>query len=120
MFVLLPLFALVVSWFYSRKKYFYVQHAIFSIHYHCFVFLLFLLTLLVEKLIPGEMLMLELVIVPAISLLLAFGYLIAALKGMYGQSLGIAFVKGLGISLLYLISILLTLGLLITITFLLY
>ncbi|HZE83949.1 MAG TPA: DUF3667 domain-containing protein [Puia sp.] len=120
MFLLLPLFALFVGWFYSRKRYFYVQHAIFSIHYHSFVFLLFLLTLLVEKLIPGEMLLLVLVVVPGISLLLAFTYLVAALKGMYGQSLGMAFVKALGISLLYLIFILLALGLLIVTTFLWY
>jgi len=55
-----------------------------------------------------------------ISLLLAFTYLVAALKGMYGQSLGMAFVKALGISLLYLIFILLALGLLIVTTFLWY
>ena len=45
MFVLLPLFALFVSMlygFYNKQKYLYSQHAIFTLHYHSFVFLAFL------------------------------------------------------------------------------
>jgi len=119
MFVLLPMFALFVGWFYSRKKYFYVQHAIFSIHFHCFTFLLFLLTFLAEKIVPDNSNMLPLMLLlPVISLMLVFGYLVAALKGMYGQSFWLCLGKAFAISLLYLISILVVLGLLVLFTFL--
>jgi hypothetical protein len=99
MFVLLPLFALVVGWFYSRKKYFYVQHAIFSIHFHSFVFLLFLVALLLAKIIP-EGLSVTLSLMGAV-LLSVFVYLVAALHGMYRQGFWLSLVKGIAISLIY-------------------
>jgi hypothetical protein len=102
MFVLLPLFALYVSWFYSRKQYYYVNHAIFTVHYHCFIFLLFLLFMGIGKLIPGEW---SEVILTLLSLLLAFVYLVAALHGMYRQSFWLSLGKAMAISLLYFITI---------------
>jgi hypothetical protein len=103
MFLILPLFALYVSWFYSRKKYYYVNHAIFSVHFHCFLFLLLLLMLLLNKVIPGDWT--ELILVAIIFPVLTFVYLVAALHGMYGQSFWLALAKGLGISLLYFITV---------------
>ncbi|HEY4112161.1 DUF3667 domain-containing protein [Puia sp.] len=102
MFVLLPLFALYVGWFYSRKTYFYVNHAIFSVHYHSFVFLLFGFFLLPGKLIPGEW---TEIIFAVLSLILAFVYLVAALHGMYRQSFWLTLFKGLGIALLYFVTL---------------
>jgi len=115
MFVLLPVFALFTRWFYSRKKYFYVQHAIFSVHFHSFVFLLFLLFLLLGKIIPGEWTGL---ILAGISLLLVFVYLVAALHGMYGQSFWLSLFKAFVISLLYVLSIILAMGLVVVFSFL--
>jgi hypothetical protein len=102
MFVLLPLFALYVGWFYPRKGYYYVNHAIFSVHYHCFLFLMFLVLLLLDKLIPGDTASL---ILAALSPVPAFIYLVAALHGMYGQSFWLCLGKGLTISLLYFITL---------------
>ena len=102
MFLLLPLFALYVGLFYSRKKYYYVNHAIFSVHFHSFVFLLMLFFILLSKLIPGEW------TTPILALLaipLSFIYLVAALHGMYGQSFWSGLLKGIGISLLYIITL---------------
>ena len=115
MFVLLPVFALFVGWFYSRKKYFYVQHAIFSVHFHSFVFLLFLLFLLLSKIIPGDWTGL---ILAGISLLLVFVYLVTALHGMYGQSFWLSLFKAFVISLLYVLSIILAMGLVVVFSFL--
>lgn len=98
MFVLLPLFALYVGWFYSRKKYYYVQHAIFSVHFHSFVFLLFLVCFLLAKIAPEPW---GPIIVMVIAFLLIFVYLVAALYGMYGQSFWRSLLKGIAISLLY-------------------
>jgi len=102
MFILLPLFALYVSFFYKKRNYFYVNHAIFSVHVHCFVFLLFLVFILLGKLIPGEWTEIGFAIVAAA---LSFIYLIAALHGMYGQSFWLGLFKGIGITLLYIITL---------------
>jgi hypothetical protein len=102
MFVLLPLFALYVGWFYSRRKYYYVNHAIFSVHFHSFVFLFFLFLLLLNAVIPGDW---TGVILAAISPLPIFVYLAAALRGMYGQSVGMSLLKAMAISLLYAITL---------------
>jgi hypothetical protein len=114
MFLLLPLFALYVSWFYSRKTYFYVNHAIFTVHFHCFVFLLSLLLLLLDKLIPGDW---TSIILGLLSFILVFVYLVAALHGMYRQSFWRSLLKGLGISLLYFITIVVANSLLMVIGF---
>lgn len=102
MFILLPLFALYVRLFYSRKKYFYVNHAIFSVHFHSFVFLLFLFSSLVARLIPGEW---TEIIIAVASLIVSFVYLVAALHGMYGQSFWLGLFKGIGITLLYILTL---------------
>lgn len=101
MFVLLPLFALYVGWFYSKKKYYYVNHAIFSVHVHCFAFLLLLFLLLLNWLIPGDYAGL---ILSGISPIPIFVYLVAALRNMYGESLGRSLAKGLAISVIYFIT----------------
>jgi hypothetical protein len=102
MFVLLPLFALYVGWFYSRAQYYYVNHAIFTVHYHCFMFLLFLVFMGLDKLIPGDW---AEVILTMLSLLLAFIYLVAALHGMYRQSFWLSLGKAMALSVLYFITI---------------
>jgi hypothetical protein len=102
MFALLPLFALYVGWFYPRRKYYYVNHAIFSVHFHSFVFLFFLFLLLLNAVIPGDW---TGIILAAISPLPIFVYLVAALRGMYGQSVGMSLLKAMAISLLYAITL---------------
>jgi hypothetical protein len=102
MFILLPLFALYVGWFYSRKKYYYVNHAIFSVHFHSFVFLLLLFMQLLSKVIPGDW---TDIILALLAMVLSFVYLVAALHGMYGQSFWYGLLKGIGISLLYIITL---------------
>jgi len=102
MFLLLPLFALYVSWFYSRKKYYYVNHAIFSVHFHSFVFLLLLFFQLLNKILPGDW---TDIILALLAMLLSLIYLVAALHGMYGQSFWYGLLKGIGISLLYIVTL---------------
>ena len=114
LFLLLPLFALYVSWFYSRKTYFYVNHVIFIVHYLCFVFLLFMVLMLLDKLIPGDW---TSIILALLSFILAFVYLVAALRGMYRQSFWRSLLKGLAISLLFVITIAIANSLLMVIGF---
>jgi len=102
MFVLLPLFALYVGWFYPRKKYYYVNHAIFSVHFHSFVFLFFLFLLLLSIVIPWHW---AGIILAAISPVPIFIYLVAALRGMYGQTFGMSLLKAVAISVLYAVTL---------------
>ncbi len=96
MFILLPLFALLLKLFYNRKKYLYVDHVIFSIHFHTAVFLIFLVVTVVS------------LIFPALSrdaqnfeTLLAIIYLGMALSRTYGQSGFVTIMKTIGLSVLY-------------------
>jgi hypothetical protein len=104
MFVLLPLFAWFIYLFYSRKKYYYTQHVIFSIHFHSFFFLVFLCINLLGGL-PylnkfGDLLFLILVFT-------AFIYLLFALKHTYGQSFWLSAIKALSISIIYILALVL-------------
>ncbi len=102
MFLLLPLFALLLKLFYNKKKYFYVDHAIFSLHYHAAVFLIFLFFAMLGLVFPSGSNFFGLV-----QFFIALVYLIAALRKVYCQSLPVSILKGVALALLYSIFILL-------------
>jgi Protein of unknown function (DUF3667) len=52
MFLLMPLFALLLKLFYRRQRPLYVQHLIFSVHLHSFFFVIFSLVMLLEYVLP--------------------------------------------------------------------
>jgi len=103
MFVLLPLFAWFIYIFHNRKKYYYAQHAIFSIHFHSFMFVLFLLFTVIGWLFPHIN---NLIVLPISALVILFIYMAAALKQTYNQSFFIASLKTLAIGVMYIISLL--------------
>jgi cation transport ATPase len=92
MFVLLPLFALYLKWFYRRsKKWFYADHAIFSLHFHTFFFIFYLFTTILDWLFNVDFISL-------VGLIVIFIYLILSLKRIYG---GKPFWKALWLVILY-------------------
>jgi hypothetical protein len=96
LFLLLPLFALVLSLFYwrQRKNYFFVDHLVFSLNYHSFGFALLVLVLAPAQVISQGVLF--------ALLWLATGlYLLLAMKRFYGQSWLWTGVKFLGFSFIY-------------------
>jgi hypothetical protein len=112
MFVLLPVFALLVGLFYNRKKYYYSQHVIFSLHFHSFMFIALMLDGLINLINFSANPMGQLYaffIVFAIVLLMIFVYLVAALHKAYQQVVWLSFLKALAISFLYLITIIISL-----------
>jgi hypothetical protein len=115
MFVLLPLFALYVGWFYSRKKYYYVQQVIFSVHFHCFYFLLFLVLLLVGQVIRAEWFEL---LSPMVAVVAGYFYLVVALRNRFGQSWMMSFLKGTAIAALYSVTVIVAFTGLMLLTFL--
>jgi len=81
-FVMMPLFALILKLLYVRRKRFYVEHFVFALHVHAFAFL----TGAVMLLSPWEL--------PNVALFTWFVvYLFLALKRVYGQGLIRTFLK---------------------------
>lgn len=87
MFVLLPAFALSLKLIYLRSKRFYIEHLIFSLHLHAFLFLLLTLVLLVELVLPHA------AAVALLAVLAALLYPYFAMRVVYKQSWGKTFVK---------------------------
>ncbi|AMM50782.1 hypothetical protein TH61_05750 [Rufibacter sp. DG15C] len=50
MFVLMPIFALLTKLVFLKARRYYMEHLMFSIHLHCFVFLLFIIYMIIENL----------------------------------------------------------------------
>lgn len=104
MFIILPLFALFVGFFYTRKKYIYTQHLIFSLHFHCYVFITLGLFILVGNIPMGLNGLITLMI---LFLLLMYAYLSLALSRVYQQAIWLSFIKASAIGILYICTIIL-------------
>ncbi len=94
MFFLMPLFALILMLIYHKQKKFYIEHLIFSFHFHSFVFIL----LIISEILDFEIV--QIIIVP-----LMFAYFFFALAKTYPASSWKTLFKGLLVGLLYLISL---------------
>jgi hypothetical protein len=90
MFVMLPVFALLLQVMYVRSKRYYVEHFVFALHYHAFAFLIFTVIIVLPD-----------VLRPALLLIWLYLYLPIALKRVYGQGVPVTLVKWLVISSVY-------------------
>ena len=106
LFVSLPLFALILKLMYiRRKKFYYADHGIFTIHLYVFTFLLLIAVFGIDKLreytnwsflqVIGVLLFISL-----------FVYLLLAMKWFYGQGWGKTILKFLLVSILSLVMML--------------
>ena len=94
MFVLMPVFALVIWLFYRKQQPFYIPHLYYSVHFHAFVFLVMAIYLLVHRAgVPKP--------VAAIVILAVIPYHFLALRRVYGGSVGRTIAKGLAAGFLY-------------------
>ena len=107
MFVFLPLIALVMKLLYRQPRRYYIEHLLFLLHNHCYVFLLFGLCLLVRLLPLGPA---RGVLFPA-ALLYTIWYLYRAMRRVYGQRPLLTVTKYLVLALAYAASVLLMFGL---------
>ena len=78
MFVLMPLFALLLKGLYRRQHQYYLAHLIFSLHFHSFVFVLFIVNLLLGYLHLSDWFEPVLFLLPAV-------YFYLALRNNFGQ-----------------------------------
>jgi hypothetical protein len=80
LFFLLPAFALLLAVFYwrQRKKFYFVDHLVFSLSFHTFAFALLLMAAGLAQVLPGVLV--AVVVAVALSV-----YLLLAMKRFYGQ-----------------------------------
>ncbi len=77
LFFMMPFLAFFLKIVYIRRKKFYVEHLIFSFHYHAFLFLLFTLVTVSQSYLGGGVI--------GIGFFVAFVYLFISLKRIYQQ-----------------------------------
>ena len=97
MFVLLPVFALLVKLFY--RKQFYIQHLIFSMHVFSAMFVVFAVMLSMEGLADESLFW---VIVQIMVFVYMIWYCLMALKVAYGQTWMLSLLKLVGLVALFL------------------
>jgi hypothetical protein len=93
-FLLLPLFALYLGWFFRQKKRHYLENIIFSLHFHAFYFIAGIFVLLFDRLLTGD-------IDNLILLTLVGIYLLVAVKRFYAFSWLSTVIRYLGLLVLY-------------------
>ena len=107
MFVLLPLVALLFKFWYLFARKYYVEHLIFALHNHAFIFVVFLFMMLLSALVSWQEpqedgpLSMALVVVNAVAWTWIPLYLLISLKRVYGQNWGMTLLKFVTIGISY-------------------
>ena len=100
MFILLPLFALLLSIAFWKNKKYYVEHMIYAIHLHSFVFLFLLVNILLDMIIPASWQILVDWINFAVFMAICY-YVYRSLRVVYNRSRWRTISKMIGVSLMY-------------------
>lgn len=101
MFVLMPVFALLLWPFYRRQQAFYIPHLYYAIHIHAFAFLVWSIDLILARAgVPRPL--------AALTLLTNIPYHYIALRRVYGGTRAMTFVKGTVIGFVYWLLVLAT------------
>lgn len=98
MFLLMPLFALIMKSAYFRQKIHYIQFLIISLHYHCFVFILFTLAFLLEAFTGWNGFL-------AGALAVSFLYLLLEQRYLFRQGFGKTLAKTMYVSGFYVLNL---------------
>lgn len=102
MFLLLPLFALILSVAFWKNKRFYVEHLIYSFHLHCFVFLFLTFIILLKMLMPVTWVEVSNWL-DIISFIVISIYIYKSLKAVYQRTRFRTITKMIGMGLMYLL-----------------
>ena len=106
LFVLLPLMALILKMLYPLSKRYYVEHLLFVLHFHAFLFLILTLEVLFSRMARGLALpaMVYNLSVFVVSLYVPI-YLYKAMRRVYGQGRAITILKYFVLVLTYLVGL---------------
>ncbi len=99
MFLLLPLFALILKVAFWKNKKYYVEHMIYSFHFHCFLFLFLTVMMLLQLIIPQSWGIMDWLTFGATVYIL--WYIYRSLKVVYHRSRSRTISKMLGMSFMY-------------------
>lgn len=97
MFILMPFFGFILYIIYRKQRRNYVEHLMFSIHFHTFFFLIIILSLIIEYIFKGFN-------VDAWVFWIAGIYMFFALRHVYKQSYFLTLLNMIPIAFLYLLS----------------
>ena len=100
MFILLPLFALVLKITFSKNKKLYVEHLIYSFHLHCFLFLFLSAIMLVQMILPDTWFTVN-EWLSLIAFLIIAWYVYSSLRTVYHRSRFRTITKMIGLSFSY-------------------
>jgi hypothetical protein len=94
MFVLMPVFALLIWAFYRKRQRFYIPHLYYSVHFHAFAFLVMAVYVIVNRIgVPKQF--------AAMLILTVIPYHFVALRRVYGGSIGVTLAKGFAVGFFY-------------------
>jgi len=115
MFVLLPLFALILLITFYKSKKFYVEHLIYAFHLHCFVFLFLAILMILKFLIPADW---DTVIgwLSFAATIVIILYIYKSLRAVYHRSRWRTITKMIGMSMTYSVVFMICFMLLLVIT----
>jgi hypothetical protein len=108
MFLFLPLLAGIMKLMYWRPRRYYVEHLLFLVHNHAFVFLTVILFVLLD-LVLGRLIGDYLWPLYVAGSLYMVWYIFRAMRNMYGQHGGLTFIKYLGLGFAYIVTAFFTL-----------
>lgn len=94
LFLFIPVFALILKAFYARKKYLYIEHLVFGLYFHAFLFFMLFVTLIISQLIGEAWPLL-------VGILGTIVYFTAGLKRFYNYKWGWTILKSFLIGTVY-------------------
>ena len=114
MFLLLPIFALILSVTFWKSKKFYVEHLIYAFHLHCFLFLFLAIVMLLEIIVPGSWKLTGWI--NFLTTIYIIWYIYRSLRVVYHRNKFRTITKMIGISFIYFFMASMCMGLLVVIT----
>lgn len=92
----MPLFAFILWLFHNKKRWYYFDHGIFTLHYFSFLLLIFLVIFILNE--TGDLIHIQWInllfqLISAVAALWMFYYIFPAHRRFYGESKSISFIK---------------------------
>jgi hypothetical protein len=101
MFLMLPLFALILKITFSKSRKFYVEHLIYTFHLHCFFFIFLTFVMLPEMIIPVDWAIVEWI--NLLATIYVIWYIFRSLRVVYNRNIFRTITKMMGMSIIYMI-----------------
>ncbi|MCR8556850.1 DUF3667 domain-containing protein [Mucilaginibacter sp. BJC16-A38] len=99
MFLMLPLFALILKITFFKNRKFYVEHLIYTFHLHCFLFIFLTFIMLLELIIPTDWSIIDWI--NLVSTAYITWYIFRSLRVVYNRSVFRTITKMIGMFIMY-------------------